>query len=590
MAETDDTDKNADEIYAAMGLLKLDEDARCACLCSMIKFFKTNQHDSHELTWDGRSRDPGVGYLQERLRPLGFVPMEETAALRAPLAHRAPSAPVPTAKQVITTFTDMLLGESMQPTIRCRQDEDSEIFMQAVFKEADAWDVLSEARNIAGACGAAVLVSGVVQDKPFIEVLTPDNCWVSDWEPNTRGWKPRRLVHQILISRTVADEEGKLVCKKFWQTRVWDATNILVYEDWPEGKEVPKEGIPIKSKTPHRWGVCPAIWYQNTRATDGPDGEADCEGAWPLMDQLDRVNSQTVKATIANADPTLVIKDAERRINRGGNIRKGSGSLIAVSDGGDAKYLEIQGNSIEAGLAVVKSLSEQILQTTRCVVATPEIIRSNESGEARQILWRSMESRANRLRCSLQNSIIELAELWRIIARVNHLDLPDQEVKTSDGESKWITPKLVKSSAKFTVEFPAYWNPTATQVESYARGLSIAAGAQPVFSTETASRTLAKFLGQDPDLEAQRVLYEREQARQDAIEDLEMEASINLPNGPKPDQEGEPTPENKPKPATKAKSVNKVSKTKITKPTAVSPKRAKQATTSRPMLKKSGTN
>lgn len=588
MHESEDYPQLTNQFYGAMKLLNLADDARCACLCNMIRFFRTSQHDDARLTWDGRSRDPGVGYLQERLKPLGFTPMEDSASIRAPLAHRMPSAPVPMAKQIITQFTDMLLGESMQPTIRCRQDEDTELFMQAVFREADMWDVYAEARNISGACGASVLAAGVVEDKPFVEVLTPDNCWVSDWEPGVRGWKPKRLVHQILVSRTVPNDDGKLVCKKFWQTRCWSDEEITVYEDWEDGKDVPKDGIPIKESTKHGWGICPVVWYQNTRCAHSPDGESDCEGAWQLMDQLDRVNSQAVKAAIANADPTLILKDADRTIKRGGTIHKGSSGVIPLSEGGDAKYLEIQGNSIEAAHATVKALSEQILQTTRCVVATPEIIRSNESGEARQILWRSMESRANRLRCSLQNSIVEMAELWRIIGKKNKLKLPDMEVKTAEGESEWKTPKPTDTNFQFTVEFPAYWQPTASQVESYARGFSIAAGAQPVFSVETAARLIAKYVGADPDMEAQRVLVEKEQARQDAIEDLTMEASINLPNGPKPDQPGAPTPENKPKPAAKVKSV-KPSKTQVRKPTAVSPKRPAQATTSRPMLKKSGT-
>lgn len=535
----------------AMRILKLHEDPRCAYLAHMRRFYEAKQHDKRQWDWDGKQRDPGVGYLMERLKPQGFIQVSSVA----PIADRKPNAPIPLAKQIVTQFTDMLVGEGRQPTIRCRQDDADELYIQAVFKESQAWDVLTQARDVAGACGSAVIVAGVIENKPYMEVLYPEHCWVPTWKRTAKCWKPLVLVHQTLVSKTELTEGGALKSVNYWQTRAWDEKQITIYEQIREDETPKKEGLRVVDVIPHNWGTCPVVWYQNTRSTESPDGESDCEGTWPLLDRIDQLNSQGVKATIGNADPTLVLKDTDRAVRKGGHIKKGSNNVIPVGPDGDAKYLEITGSSIEAAFLAIDRLTQQVLQTTRCVVPTPELVRSNESGEARQILWRSMESRANRLRVGFEAAVVEVAKLWRTIVNKNKLDLDDQEVKTPEGDSVWKKPTPGSGKAQFTVEFPPYWAPTAMQLESFCRGLSIAAGAVPVLSYETAARHLADYLGSDPDIEVQRIAKEKEEAIETAQQEIMLEGQINLPNGPKPDvdQKGQPSAANKPKPADSVK-------------------------------------
>lgn len=545
-SESEETQPSMFGTYlSTLRVLRLDEDARCCNLAQMRSFYLGSQHDHADNSWDGGSRDPGVGYLQERMRREGFQPIVNAAI---PLNRRLPSAPVPLARRIVTQFTDMLVGEGREPTLRCRQDQDDELFCQAVFREARAWDVLAQARDVAGACGSVAIANGVIEGKPYMEVLYPEHCWVPEWKRTAKSWVPRCLVHQILVTRTEQDPEtGRLKARNFWQTRAWTEDEVIVYEDVAEDALPPKtEPWPIRSRQKHKWKRCPVVWYSNTRSTDSPDGNSDCDGTWSLLDKLDQLNSQATKAAIANADPTVVLKDSERAIRRGGVVRKGSGNVIPVGEKGDAKYLEISGDSLEAAYAAIDKLQQQILQTTRCVEATPEMAKSNESGEARQILWRPMESRANRLRVGLETAALEEADLWRTIGMREELDLPDMEVKDQEGESRWVTPRAAGTKSAFTVEYPPYWTPTAGQLEQFARGLSIAAGARPVFSTETASRQIAEFIGTDPDAEWMRVQREAEEMREQQQEQLLLKGSINLPNGPKPDQPGEPTKGNKP--------------------------------------------
>ena len=56
-------------------------------------------------------------------------------------------------------------------------------------------------------------------------------------------------------------------------------------------------------------------------------GEPDCAGAWHLFDRLDRRQSQTVKASIANVDPTLKVKK-KRYPRRPTEMNLGSGNAI----------------------------------------------------------------------------------------------------------------------------------------------------------------------------------------------------------------------------------------------------------------------
>ncbi len=64
-----------DTIESTVEVFNLHETARAKTLKMCETFYTGTHHDHLAHGWDGSSRDPGVGYLHERLRPQGFVPV-----------------------------------------------------------------------------------------------------------------------------------------------------------------------------------------------------------------------------------------------------------------------------------------------------------------------------------------------------------------------------------------------------------------------------------------------------------------------------------------------------------------------------------
>lgn len=521
-----------DQYLNAMRVLGLENDERCAMLAHCQSFFLGTQHDHAALDWNAIPRDPGVGYLHERLKPQGFVPVNSSL-----YSHRKPDAPVPLSRQVVSRFTEMLLGEGRRPGLRAYSDPATEEFLEACFADADVWDVLSESRDLAGSCGSAAIAVGLVNGYLTCEVLNPKHIWVPEWDSSWPGWRPKVVVEQLKVAKQVMDPENRqLKVIDHWRTRAWTTEEVIYYEDIACGEDL--DEIPIAERRPHKLGVCPVVWHQNTRSSTSPDGSPDCQGTWPLLDKLDRLQSQVYKAAVANADPTIVIKEERQHRNRSRVIQKGSQHVIPVSTAGEVKYLEISGSSIEVGLAAINALVSEILQTVECVVISPEYAKAYQSGEALQILWRSMESRANRLRVTLGNVIRELCYLFLKFGnayKVANAEMVDTEKDHSgivlpprrvvvpppedpeppvpgepptpagEPEVKWETHAPGNVNAYIALEWPPYWTPTAAQIQQMAQALSTATTSKQVISRETAVRQFAQMMGHDGDEEMRRI-------------------------------------------------------------------------------------
>lgn len=490
-------------------VMKLQDTPRGTELRNRRAFFECTHHDHHSARWDGSHRDPGVGYMHERLRPQGFVPTNSIShGMRKPDTH------VPLGRQVVSRFTEMLLGEGRYPTLSVPHSESTETYLRTVFQESVLWDVLMEASDVAGSCGSAAVVVHIVQGAPTAEVLYPEDLYCVEWEEGLH-WQPRDIIEQRLVDRQVLDEEsGKVLDKKYWVTRRWTDEEVISYEDVEEvvGSSA-KDFLKIVDRVKHGAGKCPVVWYQRTRNTRAPEGRSDYDGAEHLIDQLDRIMSQTVKGTRANVDPTLVLKEDQRHLQRNPVIRKGAGNIIPVSPQGDAKYLEMSGQSIKMGLDVSERLYHQICETVECVIVDAANAGAYRSGEAMQMLWRSMESKTNRLRVPLVQVIARLGSLWASMGIVHGVNVTaegsDGEVQgirlqaLADPEHKDVAAGIVKNPY-VTISWPPYWNPTPQQEQAKAVALT-AAVTGDLLSPQTGLEEFAAFIGIDPTREAERV-------------------------------------------------------------------------------------
>lgn len=535
--EVDDDGRRLD----AMTVLDLPDTDWAEGLRRCRLFFSGQQHDHLYCDWDGLPREPGTPYMGERWFPgsksnqNGYPPPGFVASNRAPYGLRKPNASYPLPKQVVRRFTEMLFGEKRRPRLRVRSDMATERFLHAIFAESETWDALQEARDKAGSCGASWLSIAIQNGEPIARAHRAEDIVVLEWRDKAR-WEPAWAIEQKLITKTVV-KDGKVVHGRFWQTKEWTPTHTRLYQDVPEKFDREKV-IPLWKEVPHGCDGCPLIWYQNTRNTDSPLGEPDCDGAWHLFDNVDRLQSQTVKGSIANVDPTLKVKK-KRYPRRPTEIDIGSGNAIALGVEEDASYLEMQGMGVRVGWEGVHELRDEALQTVGCVIVDPTTAGKGQSGEALEKLWRSMEARIDRFRVPAARSIQQLCEKWIAMAKHHGIGRKDlQGIEGAEKEVKGILlPPYVEqeddpgseetNEAKLEthtigkgrhveVIWPPHHTPTPQQLSAMATGLSVAAGNKPMISQETASHHMAAALGQeDPGAEYRRLQAELEKDREE---------------------------------------------------------------------------
>lgn len=428
-------------------------------LCCAMAFVEGTQHDHLASDWDGRPRDPGVGYLRERMDPQGFVSVQSAVAMPG----RKPNAHLPIARQVTMRFTEMLLDIPPTPTT---SDDRTDRFLDAIMREAKCWNTLQQSRDSAGGCGSAAILLSVQDGKPCSERIKTSDLWVVRWRSGP-DWIPELVIEQRLVEEERLDpESGELRSERVWKTRAWDETHSYTYVDVPEsyGRDATKdkrrpvmlEGIapgqlPYRSPQPegedlddgeitiaidadgnpmiyeHKMGRCPVIWLQNTRNTESPEGDPDSSAVWHLADRLDRLQSMVVRASIANVDPTLVYSDDQRHQRTNPILKKGWGQVIRTGPQGKASFLETSGESVKMGWDGIRELREQYLQTVGCFIVDAQTAGTYKSGEALQLLRKPMEHVVGRKRVPLGDAIVQICEAWIVAGRQHKVANADDE-------------------------------------------------------------------------------------------------------------------------------------------------------------------
>ena len=456
-----------------MRVWNLPETSRARTLRSMLAFVGGTQHDHHTADWTGRPRDVGVGYLQERMRPQGFVASPSAVVM----GDRKPNAEYPIGRQVTRRFTEMLLGEGMAPTPKT-SDAVTDRYLEAILNESKAWNSMQQARDRAGGCGSSAILLSIEDGNPCSEALNTCELWVVEWK---RGpdWIPALVIEQRLMEEEKLDSEsGAIRTVRTWKTRAWDESYSYTYEDVVQGDEnerpdpraledggafpyrtaadgdemddgelqiaFDEDGKPMVFE--HQMGRCPVHWLQATRNTEGPEGEPDSEGAWHLNDRLDRLQSMTVRASISNVDPTLVYSDEDRRSRKNPLLRKGWGNVIRTGPTGSVSFLETSGESIKMGWDGVHELRDEYLATVGCVIVDPKLAGANMSGEAIQMLWKVMEHAVGRKRVPLGDLIAQVCRTW-IHAGLEHVVASSDD---PDSEGGILLPPIVRKVSEMT--------------------------------------------------------------------------------------------------------------------------------------------
>lgn len=538
---------------------------------ALYDFYAGQQHDHCPAHWGGERRAEGVAYYRERYLIRGFVQLEP-----GPAHLRKPDVVTPIAREIVETFTTMLLGRT--PQIHVPVDSNTADFLAKVWSHGKLQAAWTSARNMAGAARAAVVVPMLIGGRPIAEVISPAECHVLRWSER-EVCQPALLVRQRLVTRQVVGESGHIVSRKFWRTCAWDELDFIEYVDVPE--EHPRDE-PIQETRRSRHGCqrCPATWYRNTsEGSEARWGRHDFAQLEGRCDAIDQLGSQLRGSVGNNTDPTMFQADEEGTRRRHRVRSKGRGTVIELSEKGRVGFAEISATSIEAAQRYLQRLEEGTLAQAKCVRITPELVAAAKSGKHMQILFAPAKNYASYVGIELADAIVRVLECFYEMATVfgvSSLEQPREgtiilpsrvvqapSVEENDDEeggdaeasgemplpadlageraSQRLEPAAPGRFGGIEITFGSFFESLPEERNVELAGLQQASGGEPVLSRRTAIEGAALVMGADP-LEERRRIAAEEAERLQAFT-ARAEALEDKADGEPVGNDGEPEPE-----------------------------------------------
>lgn len=486
-------------------------------------YFACTQHAHKRFDFDGRIIDTSSGRIVSAIQPL----VGEKMGAYVPLSKRRPSAPYRLPRVIVSSFTNLLFGDQRFPKMLTPGDSDTQDYAEALLREQQLPRRIIQARNYGGSMGSAAMSWSFQNGKPVTEVHDPKTIWIQRWEDRD-ALIPAHVIKCFQYPMQVMDRNtGREETKWFWYRRDWTPVLDVIFEPCEVKQNEQPQFIPAVMNQ-HNDKLCHFTWIQNL-PTEDVDGEPDYEGLYESFDALDIILSVIVRGATLNLDPTLVLNlDAAEMQMMG--VAKGSDNAIVAGIEGDAKYLELAGTSIEAGIKLFNEKRKACLEVAQCVVPDPnEIAASGMSSVAMKVVYAPMLGKGDILREQWGAGIARHLEPQIEIARrksrstviyidvetqqeveVNEsIDLPPKvETDPESGEEKK-TPRDPGHAEKLDPEWGPWFMPTPSDLSTQVTAASTAVAGKAVLSQRSANEILAGFLDRDPDEEWQRLQKEQ---------------------------------------------------------------------------------
>jgi hypothetical protein len=417
------------------------------------------------------------GTLYDTL-PYHFHEERSEAGEYIPLRQRRPSVRYPLCRIVVEDSVSLLFSESHFPTI-----DSSDRTVRATFanivKEARLNLLMTEAA-MRGATGSVALLLRVLNGRIFVNVL--DTIYLTPtWDPSAPDTLARVDERYKVSGRDllrngydIAEPDGQ-----YWFARRWDKDTETWFE--PTLVENPfTEVIDTVRSVSHQLGAVPIIWIKNlpglSATGDNADGACTFSAAMHTQVEIDYQLSQVGRGLKYSSDPTLLLKDPALP---DGDLIRGAGNALIVSEKGDARLLEIGGTASAAVIEYVRTLRELALESIHGNRASPERISAAQSGRALELLNQGLIWLADNLRTNYGE--VGLLQLARLIVRASQI----YSIVVFGEPIGALNP-----SASLTLKWPRWYPTTADDRQKDIQSLTslVAAGC---ISRETALRAIA---------------------------------------------------------------------------------------------------
>jgi hypothetical protein len=271
-----------------------------------------------------------------------------------------------------------------------------------------------------GATGSVALLMRVLKGRIFVDVL--DTTYLTPiWDP-TEPDTLARVDERYKVSGSDLARNGYEITDpdgQYWFSRCWDRNSETWFEPTPVAEPSPPIIDTIRSVS-HKLGAVPIVWIKNLPGLpttgDASDGACTFASAMHTQVEIDYQLSQLGRGLKYSSDPTLLLKDPALP---DGELIKGAGNALIVSEKGDARLLEIGGTASAAVIEYVRTLRELALEGIHGNRASPDKVAAAQSGRALELLNQGLIWLADNLRTSYGE--VGLLQLARLIVRASQI-------------------------------------------------------------------------------------------------------------------------------------------------------------------------
>jgi len=381
--------------------------------------------------------------------PYQFHEERSLAGDYIPLRNRRPSVRYGLCRVVVEDSVSLLFSEGHFPTIDCA-DPVVQSVLSDIAKEARLNQVMTEAA-IRGSVGSVAIHMRVLRGRVFFKVL--DTTYLAPvWDPEAPDslssiTERYKVTGQKLIESgyEIADPEID-----YWFERQWDAE----YETWFTPVPVGGTGLPevdLERSVRHGLDFVPMVWVRNlpggSATRDPNDGACTFRAAVETQIEIDYQLSQAGRGLKYSSDPTLLIKEPA---TSDGQIVKGAGNALVVSEKGDARLLEIGGTASAAVMEYVRTLRELALESVHGNRANADRLTAAQSGRALELMNQGLLWLADNLRVSYgETALLSLAGMVVRASQVYPLRAMEKDVPALD------------ASARLSIKWPRWYPPSA---------------------------------------------------------------------------------------------------------------------------------
>ncbi len=328
-----------------------------------------------------------------------------------PLRLRRPSVRYAMPRIVTEDSVALLFSEGHFPTIDS-PDRTTRDTLMKLLKAARFNEVMIDAA-LRGAIGSIAVLMRVLTGRPFFTVMDTVNLtpiWRAD-APDTLA----AVIERYKLPGCSFAAAGYFIPDlgaAYWFERRWDDTA----ETWylPQLVGNPSPPTPDLSRcVNHDLGFVPIAWVRNlpgaSWTSDDADGACTFRAAIETGIEIDYQLSQAGRGLKYSSDPTLLIKEPA---GIEGELVRGAGNALIVSEHGDAKLLEIGGTASSAVIEYVRTLREFALESVHGNRADASRLAAATSGRALELMNQGLLWLADNLRISYgEGAILTLARM-----------------------------------------------------------------------------------------------------------------------------------------------------------------------------------